>query len=221
MRALAGFLFLYSLLFVFPGGSAPVRAQDSTAQARELFGEGTQAYQEGDFQRAAEKFEAAYRLTRSPELAFNVGRAYERMSEYDKAIRYFRLYLRQRDLEESVRADIAARVEALRQAKLRQRDQVFTLPPSDDALVQEARTFFQRGVAMFRRRQYEAAMQAFTAAHRFAPLPEIFFNMAVTAEKMGSLRDAMDYYREYLRLRPSAADRGHVEREIERLRAAR
>lgn len=215
MRALLASLALCAAL----GGTAS--AQDANARARTLFQEGTSAYQEGDFQAAAEKFVAAYRLTRSPELAFNAGRAYERMSEYDKAIRFFRIYLRRGDMSDEVKTDVRARIEALRAAKRRQREQVFTLPPSDDALVQEARTFFQRGVAMFRRRQYEAAMQAFTAAHRFAPLPEIFFNMAVTAEKMGNMRDAMDYYREYLRLRPRAADRGHVEREIERLRASR
>lgn len=201
--------------------TAAAAAQDANARARALFQEGTSAYQDGDFGTAADKFVAAYRLTRSPELAFNAGRAYERMSDYDKAIRFFRIYLRRGEVSDEVKADIRARIEALQQAKRRQREQVFTLPPSDDALVQEARTFFQRGVAMFRRQQYQAAMQAFTAAHRFAPLPEIFFNMAVTAEKMGNLRDAMDYYREYLRLRPRAADRGHVEREIERLRASR
>ena len=64
-------------------------------------------------------------------------------------------------------------------------------------------------------------MEAFTAAQRFAPLPEIFYNMAVTAERLGSTRDAMDYYREYLRVRPNAPDRGHVESEVARLRAER
>ena len=220
MRSLAR-LFIVLLLTLCAPLRQPAAAQDRTAEARTLFTEGAAAYAEGDFQRAAEKFVAAHRLAPSPALAFNAGRAYERMSAYDEAIRYFRMYLRRAQPDERTRADITARVEALRQAKMRQRDQLFTLPPSDDALVAEARTFFQRGVAMFRRRHYEAAMQAFTAAHRFAPLPEIFFNMAVTAEKMGSLRDAMDYYREYLRLRPSAADRGHVERELERIRAAR
>ena len=196
-------------------------AASANARARSLFQEGQAAYASGDFAAAADKMKKAYRLTRAPELAFNIGRVFERMSEYDQAMKYFRLYIRRGQLETTERVDIEARIEALRQAKLRQRDQVFTLPPSDDQLAAEARTFFQRGVVMYRRGQYEAAMQAFTAAHRFAPLPEIFFNMAVTAEHMGSLRDAIDYYREYLRLRPSAADRGHVEREIERLRARR
>ena len=219
MRAWLGSAFVCLLLAWAPPMAGA--QQDRNERARALFAEGTAAYQDGDFSVAAGKFEEAYRLTRSPELAFNVGRVYERMSEYDKAIRYFRIYLRSGEPSDSVKADVEERIEALRQAKIRQRDQVFTLPPSDDALVQEARIFFQRGVAMFRRRRYEAAMQAFTAAHRFAPLPEIFFNMAVTAERMGNLRDAMDYYREYLRLRPRAADRGHVEREIERLRNSR
>jgi tetratricopeptide (TPR) repeat protein len=72
---------------------------------------------------------------------------------------------------------------------------------------------------MYRRRQYEAAMQAFIAAHRFAPLPEVLYNLAVTAEKLGSRQDAIDYYREYLRSLPeNAPDRGAIEREIRRLR---
>ena len=63
-----------------------------------------------------------------------------------------------------------------------------------------------------------AAMQAFTAAQRFAELPEVLYNMAVTAERMGDRRDAADYFREYLRLRPTAPDRGEVERRIRTLR---
>ena len=42
--------------------------------------------------------------------------------------------------------------------------------------------------------------------------------MAGVSERLGARRDASDYYRESLRLRPNAPDRGFVEREIERLR---
>jgi len=191
---------------------------DRTERARTLFVEGQQAYDAGRFEEAARKMKEAYELTSSPELAFNVGRVCERMSEYDDAIRYFRIYLRRGSPSDEERADVQRRVEALRDAQRRQRDQVFTAPPSNDELTREARTFFLRGVAMYRRGQYEAAMQAFIAAHRFAPLPEVLYNLAVTAERIGSRQDAVDYYREYLRLRPSAPDRGHVEREIRRLR---
>lgn len=197
---------------------ADAQSEEELARARALFVEGQAAYDAGDFQVAAAKMREAYDLTHSPELAFNVARVYERMSEYAEAIRYFRIYLRRGQPDADARADVERRIAALREAEQRSRDHVFTAPPSDDELTREARTFFTRGVAMFRRREYEAAMQAFTAAHRFAPLPEVLYNMAVVSEQLGARRDAIDYYREYLRLRPNAPDRGFVEREIERLR---
>ena len=213
-----------TMLPLVPGWLASAHAQAGTqtdeqvARARVLFTEGQAAYDAGRFQEAVEKLRAAYEITSSPELAFNVARVYERMSEYTEAIRYFRIYLRQGRPEADARTDVEQRIAALREAERRSRDQVFTAPPSDDELTREARTFFTRGVAMFRRHEYEAAMQAFTAAHRFAPLPEVLYNMAVVAERLGAPRDAIDYYREYLRLRPTAPDRGFVEREIQRLR---
>ncbi len=210
-------LLLFSLLL-----SVPALADDAEVErARVLFTDGQAAYSSGNFQVAVDKMRQAYDLTRSPELAFNVARVYERMSEYDSAIRYFRIYLRRGSPTATERADIDGRITALREAKRRAQDRVFTSAPSDDELTREARTFFLRGVSMFRRSQFEAAMQAFTAAQRFAPLPEILYNMAITSERLGNTRDAIDYYREYLRLRPESVDRGHVEREIARLRASR
>lgn len=190
-------------------------------RARALFVEGQRAYDAGRFEEAAEKMKAAYDLTLSPELAFNVGRVYERMSEYNEAIRYFRIYARRGHPSESELADIRRRIRTLAEARDRQQSVVYTAAPSTDALTAEARAFFLRGVAMFEQGQFEAAMVAFTAAHQFAPLPEVLYNMAVTSERLGSLRDAVDYYREYLRVRRDAPDRGHVEREIARLRSER
>lgn len=206
-----------------PSLTSPSAAQsnDRVARARALFMEGQAHYDAGRFAEAAEKMRQAYDLTRAPELAFNVARVYERMSEYDQAIRYFRIYLRRGELEAAERADITARIAALREAKTRAESQVFTAPPSNDELTREARTFFLRGVAMFQRQHYEAAMQAFMAAHRFAPLPEVLYNLAVTAEQLGSKRDAIDYFREYLRARPNSPDRAAVERRIAELRASR
>ncbi len=217
MSRLLAALTLAAALFTSPALAQPPNVR----RARSLFVEGQQAYDAGDFTQAAEKMRAAWELFHTPALAFNVARVYERMSEYDPAIRFFRMYLHHGQPSDEERADVEARITALQEAKQRQRDQVYTVPPSGDELTNEARTFFSRGVAMFNGGHFQAAMEAFTAAQRFAPLPEIFYNMAVTAERLHSLRDAMDYYREYLRVRPNAPDRGHVEREIARLRAAR
>ena len=205
-------------LLTFAAEPAAAQSEADVARARTLFQEGQAAYDAGEFQQAAQKMRQAYQLTRAPELAFNVGRVYERMSEYDEAIRFFRIYLRRGSPDEESRRDVQERIQALREAKARARSQVFHAPPSNDELTREARTFFLRGVAMYRRGQYQAAMQAFMAAHRFAPLPEVLYNLAVTAERLGSRRDALDYYREYLRRRPDAPDRGAVERKIAALR---
>ncbi len=205
------------------GFGTVVRAQsnDRIAQARALFEQGDQAYRAGDFHKAADKMLAAYRLTHSPDLAFNVGRVYERMGDADRGIHWFQVYLRSGHPSDQERADITQRIAGLREIKQRQRDQVFTAPPSHDALTAEARAFFLRGVTMFKRHHYEAAMQAFTAAEGFAPLPEILYNMAVTAERLHHVQDAIDYYNEYLRLRHDAPDRAIVLRKIQALRDSR
>jgi tetratricopeptide (TPR) repeat protein len=216
------FLFLVAVLSATAVPFTYVRAQPSSeavARARTLFEQGQAAYTAGHFEEASRKMVEAYELTRSAELAFNAARVFERMSDYDAALRYFEIYLRaSTTLSPEDRAALEARMVAIREARDRRRSQVFTAPASTDELTQEARTFFLHGVALFRRRQYQAAMEAFIAAHRFAPLPEVVYNLAVTAERLGSRQDARDYYREYLRLRPNGPERGQIEREIERLR---
>lgn len=197
--------------------AAPPSEAD-VARARALFVEGQAAYADGRFDVAAEKMRKAFELTKSPELAFNVARTYERMGDYDAAIRFFRIYLKRGKLDETERAAIKARIESIKSAKARRKEQIFAAPASDDELTAEAREFFLRGVAMFRARHYEAAMQAFMAAHRFAPLPAVLYNLAITAERMGAERDALDYYREYLLRWPEAPDRADVEKKIAALR---
>jgi len=143
------------------------------------------------------------------------------MGEAPQAIRWFQRYLREARPAPEERADIERRMQLMRELQQRQRDQVMTIPPSSDEMTQEARTFFERGVEMFRRRRYEAALQAFTAAYNFARLPEVIYNLAVASERVGHTQDAIDFYREYLRARPDGPDRVMVERTIERLRQQR
>jgi tetratricopeptide (TPR) repeat protein len=169
-------------------------------QVRALFAEGVAAYEAGRLDEALAKLGEAYRLHPSPDLAFNVARVCERMGEA---------------------ADVARRIAGLEALAARQRDQIFAAPASTDALTAEARTFFQRGVAMFQRRAFGAAMQAFTAAYGFARLPEVVYNLAITAEKLGRAQEAIDYYREFLRARPEDPSRAQIEARLRTLRAGR
>ncbi|MCZ7677389.1 MAG: hypothetical protein M5U28_00875 [Sandaracinaceae bacterium] len=76
-------------------------------------------------------------------------------------------------------------------------------------------------MTMFRRRRYDAAMAAFTAAYNFARLPEVIYNLAVTAERLGRTQDAIDYFREYARTLPrESVERPLIDRRVEQLRAS-
>jgi tetratricopeptide (TPR) repeat protein len=211
---------LVLLLSLAPAAALAQPDAAQVAHAQELFTQGVAAYDAGRLDEAARLLGDADRILPSPELAFNIGRVYERMGEAAQAIRYFERYVHDGHPTDAERADITARIAALRALDQRHHDQIMTAPPSTDEMTAEARTFFLRGVTMFRRHQYDAARMAFTAAYRFAPLPEVIYNLAVLSERTDQRQDAIDYYREYLRVRPTDPDRVAIERQIEQLRAA-
>lgn len=202
--------------------AAPVVAQGSSAaqteRARQLFVEASQHYQAGRLDEALQRFLEAWRAVPGPELAYNVARTYERMGDAPRGVEFYRHYLRLAP-EAPERADVERRIAELEAIERRQREQIIALPPSQDELAQEARTFFERGVAMYRRRRYDAALAAFTAAYGFARLPEVIYNLAVTAERLGRTQDAVDYLREYARSLPrESVERPMIDRRIEQLR---
>lgn len=184
-----------------------------------MFAEGVRHYRAGRLDEALTPFLEAWRLVPSPDLAYNVARTYERMGEARRGIQFYRHYLQRAAPDAAEREDVEARIRELEAIAQRQRDQVLTIPPSRSELAEEARTFFERGLTMYRRRRYEAAMAAFTAAYNFARLPEVIYNLAVTAERLGRTRDAIDYYREYARSLPrDSAERALIDRRVRELR---
>jgi tetratricopeptide (TPR) repeat protein len=221
-RALPVLTSLLLLLVLVPSQSCAQRAPSDAQveRARQLFVTGTQHYQAGRLDEALASFLEAWRAVPGPELAYNVARTYERMGDAQHGIEFYQHYLRQAAPDAAERADVERRIAELEAIARRQREQIVALPPSQDELTQEARTFFERGVTMFRRRQYLAAMEAFTAAYNFARLPEVVYNLAVTAERLNRLQDAIDYFREYARSLPrESAERPMIDRRIAELRA--
>lgn len=216
-----GWLVLSSLLVLAPLASAQPRdpSPQQIVRARVLFAEGTQHYQAGRLDEALSRFLEAWRIVPGPELAYNVARTYERMGDAPHGVEFYQHYLRDAP-DGPERQDVERRIRELESIARRQREQIIALPPSQDELTQEARTFFERGVAMYRRRRYDAAMVAFTAAYNFARLPEVVYNLAVTAERLGRTQEAIDYFREYARSLPrDSAERPMIDRRVEQLRA--
>jgi tetratricopeptide (TPR) repeat protein len=77
---------------------APAQADDK-AEATRLFREAMAEYDRENYDQAIESFKAAYRLTRAPELLFNIAQAYRRKGPVGckDALDYFESYERARD----------------------------------------------------------------------------------------------------------------------------
>jgi len=208
-----------------PNGSARRPTPAQLERARTLFVQGSEHYDAGRLSEALNSFLSAWRIVPGPALAYNVARTYERMADHNRAIQFYRNYLQSAAADAAEREDVERRIREMEDIARRQRGQIRTLPPSNDQLAQEARTFFERGVAMYRRRQYQAAMAAFTAAYNFTrptPPAEVLYNLAMTAERLEQWQDAVDYHREYARTLPrDSAERRQVNEHVAELRARR
>ncbi len=115
-------LLLLGALFTALGASAReptpdgVSAEDD-ARARDLFDEGRRLYRDGRYLEAAAAWEAGYAFSPRPLFLANIGTAYERLGEVDRAIDYLARYVDfapQTELP-ALEARIAA-LEALRDA---------------------------------------------------------------------------------------------------------
>ncbi|MFK8004216.1 MAG: tol-pal system YbgF family protein [Polyangiales bacterium] len=71
----------------------PVDADTERADARELYADGADSFEAGDFQSALESFQACYELSRLPALLFNIGSSYDRLEQPAEAVRHYQAYI--------------------------------------------------------------------------------------------------------------------------------
>lgn len=70
-----------------------VLTPDEQVLVLELIDEGTQAYDQGEFQVALEHFEETYRLFPHPDVLYRLALCHERLGNDDEAIQHYRLFL--------------------------------------------------------------------------------------------------------------------------------
>jgi tetratricopeptide (TPR) repeat protein len=207
------------------GARAPVDASvapaDAAPGADGLYRDAVAAAERNDFAEAARLFGAAYDAAPSLEMAFNAFRMSERSASVDDAARWYDRVIA-RSPTAAMRADLDQRMGSLRDFARRRREDIARPPPGTDALARESVTFFNRGVALYQRRQYAAALRAFEASLRYMQsthneVAELFFNLAVAHEHVGHRAEAVAAFREYLSRRPDTPDRAGVERRIRTL----
>src|SRR5258707_767702 len=71
-------------------GAQTPPVQTGLAEAQKAYGDGAAAYRLGKFEEAARKFEAAYRITRYPNMLFDIAQAYRRAHDASNDIDHLR-----------------------------------------------------------------------------------------------------------------------------------
>lgn len=92
--------------------------------------------------------------------------------------------------------------------------------PEDSAA---ARAHFETGERHYDLREYEDALRSFKDAYRVVPDPVLLYNIGQCHWKLDNRREAVDFYRQYLRRLPTAPNRSEVQarvRELEKELAA-
>lgn len=190
-------------------------ASVSSEAYRAMFARAAAAYARNDFTEAAREFRALYESAPSVEMAYNLGRVYERMGESGDAIHFFQRVLQgQPPPSDAQRTDIEGRIARLRAYEERRAAGIAAAPASQSELNQEGVTWFQRGVRLFQRGQYQAALQAFEQASRFLQSPELDFNLGMTYERLRNYPRAAEYLRQYLETRRGTPEEQPLLRRI-------
>jgi tetratricopeptide (TPR) repeat protein len=75
--------------------AAPVHADDELAQARKHYQRGTAHYNLEEYAQSIQEFEEAYRIHPDPAILYNIAQAYRLMKNPERALHFYRAYLRE------------------------------------------------------------------------------------------------------------------------------
>jgi hypothetical protein len=117
-------------------------AQQPTTQniqlATQKYEEGEIHYQLQEWEKALEKYKEAYRLTRSPEMLFNIGQCYRMLKKYDEAIKSYKAF--QRELPNSPQHDSVTSLIKLSEEELKKQQaasQATSQPATQTVVIRE------------------------------------------------------------------------------------
>ncbi len=116
MSAIARVLVLACTLAMLQLGWAGTgAAQDDTTRAREQFTQGVSLFQSGDYQRALDAFQEAYRLSPHASVRLNIANCYQQLDRPVEALFHFEHYLSEADHPTAAqRREIEASIRELR-----------------------------------------------------------------------------------------------------------
>ncbi len=100
---------------------------DNIAEAKRLFAEGTSAYNLAEYATAIEKYRAAYKLSPSPFLIYNIAQSYRLAKDFDNALTFYDSFLTQLP-DAKNRAEVEGFMADLKQ-QIAARDRAAAEPP--------------------------------------------------------------------------------------------
>lgn len=125
------------LLVVISSTFARAATPDQREQARQHYESATRKFDTGRYDEAAAEFEQVFDLIGDPALLYNIAQSYRAAKQYDKALLFYRSYLR-RNPDASNRAEVERRIDELgdlvaqqqkQQQQQRQQQQRQAAPP--------------------------------------------------------------------------------------------
>jgi tetratricopeptide (TPR) repeat protein len=93
----------------------PAPTEEDLAAAKKAFGEGKKLFDKGKYAEAVEKFKESYRLSKNPLLLYNIALTFERLENAEKALFYYRKFLKDAPEDAAQRPDAEKSVKALEQ----------------------------------------------------------------------------------------------------------
>lgn len=92
--------------------------------------------------------------------------------------------------------------------------------PGADAMA-EAKEHYNQGTRYYELGHYQDALAAFEAAYMAVPDPAFLFNVGQCHRKMGHDKEAVSFYKSYLRAAPNAPNRADVQKRIQELESGK
>lgn len=152
----------------------------------------------GNHTKAAKLFEKAFRQTQKASFLYEAARAHARNGDRKSALKDMRLY------ETKVEGKQKEEAEALIK-KLDANKSIFS-ESEKEKMSTEAKRFFVMGQALFQKKEWDGAVDAFQQAFKYTPHPEIVYNIGLAHFRAGRIGEALDFFSEYQRLIPEATN---------------
>ncbi len=90
-----------------------VYAQDSEDETMAMFEQAAKLYRDGHYRAAIAIFRSLFKKDPSPYVLFNIGRCYEKLGDFEQALKYYQRSLAIAGLPENVKIDALGRLERL------------------------------------------------------------------------------------------------------------